>query len=272
MGDAGPDWAYLGTIIFPTVPAGGAPVQDYVPWTPTKSAHTCIRAVIAPIPGEASGSNNNAQENIAAFDTTPGSPWQPVRLKARVFNPSRRGKTNVILGLRDIPKGWAVKLEPPEMTLPRGGQRYVHLTVYPSGAPGAHEGKQLKRRNQPGFIGKPKLEALAPYGDTWAPIGGIDVWVHLVNKTKLTARGSVAQDTAIVTGRLSPPVPDATIAIEFKRGRKAEIRHAKIRQDGTYRLQLKLTEPHLYTFQSWFAGDTLHAAAETTRQRLKPRG
>jgi hypothetical protein len=221
LGDAGSSWDFVGTIIFPTVPAGGAPVSDYVLWRPTVGAHTCIRAVIAPIPGEASGSNNTAQENIAAFDTTPGSPWRPITLEARVFNPSRRRKTPVVFGLRDIPKGWAVKLEPPELVVPRGGEGLVRLTVYPSGAPRGQEDKRLKQQNRPGFVGKPKLEAYAPYGDTWAPIGGIDVWTHLVNETKLTARGSAAKGLAIVTGRISPPVSGAIIAVEFKRGHKA---------------------------------------------------
>lgn len=203
LGDAGPNWVYLGTIIFPTIAGGGATAQDFVLWTPTVAAHTCIKAVIENTAGELSTANNIAQENVTAFDTSSGSPFRPIYLKATVNNPFPKSKASVYFNVRDVPLGWAVSVEPRSVELQPGGRDSVLFTVYPAGIPprdGSDDYLQHGLRNccvpkdmpydrekyRPGFIGKPKLEALLPYADTYIPIGGIEVWTHLVKPTRLT--------------------------------------------------------------------------------------
>lgn len=136
MGDAGEDWDYLGTIVFPYIPAGGS-AQDFVIWRPTVGRHTCIKAQIQPYPGESSESNNHAQENVDHFDTTSGSPFQPVAQNITVYNPSDTNETPVHFNVRDIPPGWAARVDPTDMILPKGGNDTVIFEVLPSGPPGA---------------------------------------------------------------------------------------------------------------------------------------
>ena len=201
MGDAGAGWDYLGTLVFPSIGAG-ANATDFVPWTPTVGAHTCIKVVIVHSAGEASATDNLAQENISAFDTTAGSPYRPVGLRIRVNNPSKTDKTPVHFHVRDIPPGWAVTVEPQDMTLAPGGSDYVFFAVAPSGfsEQDKYLQKQWSDKYRPGFIGKPKIEAQVPYADTYIPIGGVDVWTRLTRATRLTCGNERNEAYADPTG------------------------------------------------------------------------
>jgi len=211
MGDSGSSWAYRGTMVFTSL-AAGATAQDYVNWTPTVDQHTCIKAAIEERPDvELSTTNNIAQENVSHFDTTPSSPYRAVTLKARVNNPFEREQTVVHFNVRDIPRGWAVRVDPPHMTLPPDGHDWVALTVFPSGAPGAPlspVSREELQRYRPGYIGKPALEAYVPYADTFISIGGIEAWTHLVNKTGVTLqliyRGTPYKPGTVVPGTVAP--------------------------------------------------------------------
>ena len=186
MGDSGADWKYVGTIVFPTIPAHGA-VEDFVLWTPTLGEHTCLKAVITDTPGELRRVDNVAQENVTKFETSSGSPYAPVGLNIRVNNPFENEKTPVAFHVRDIPDGWAVRVDPTDMTLDEGGFDFVTFEVFPSGfSKEAQERAEASGRYQPGYVGKPKIEALVPFADTFIPIGGVELWTHLVIPTQLT--------------------------------------------------------------------------------------
>lgn len=207
MGDAGPDWVYLGTTLIPSI-SGGGTGNGYVLWKPTVDGHTCIKAVIIDSPGELLLSNNIAQENVTFFDTSTGSPYLPVHLNATVYNPFDRDLP-LRIHVNDVPYGWAVITQPAMLTLAPRTQKKVQVSVYPSGLP-AHEidgslaypkdrkgcncpdaewdPAQLRKTMQVGYTGKPKVEAQMPFHDTWVPIGGIDIWTHLVKDTLLTCR------------------------------------------------------------------------------------
>jgi len=196
MGDAGANWDYLGTIVFPSIGAGLV-AQDFINWTPSVGQHTCIKVVLVATPGELSESDNLAQENVSAFDTSSGSPFEPVSLKVTVNNPFAEQSTPVRYHLRDVPEGWGFRIEPMEAELPAGGSSSVRVTLYPSGLPGDKEDgrmQELRRKTtQIGFLARPKLEAQIPYADTYVPIGGVEVWTHLVDRTRLTCRiGDIA--------------------------------------------------------------------------------
>jgi M6 family metalloprotease-like protein len=218
MGDAGPNWDFIGTFLIPSIAAGGN-ARGFVNWRPTVGAHTCIKAVILDTPGELLTTNNLAQENVTHFDTSPGSPFDPVHLEAFVNNPFD-AELPIRIHVRDVPYGWAVVTDPPQMMIPPKGRHPVHVTVYPSGLP-PHEADgtpsngpnpdrncpppvkwdpgQLRESLRIGFIGKPKVEAQMPFYDTYIPIGGIDVWTQLVRQTRLTCRiaGTRVADTGL---------------------------------------------------------------------------
>lgn len=267
MGDTGADWAYLGTIVFPSIPSGDMK-QDYVKWKPAVGAHSCIKAVIENIPGELSTTNNLAQENVTHFDTSPGSPYQPVELKIRVNNPFEKEKTPVRFHVRDIPAGWGVRISPAEMLLPPGGHDWVSCNVFPSGLPGAplsgKEAEQLKQYG-PGFIGKPKIEALVPYADTFIPIGGVDLWTHLVNPTKLVLNckpESVSQGVAF-SGRLEPAIADAPVAVEFTLGERREVCSTKTDSAGIYTVAFAPPASGLWKAQAFYGGNQMQAPANS---------
>lgn len=209
MGDAGPDWDYLGTILIPTIGAGGD-ATGFVKWKPTVAAHTCIKAVIVDSPGELLTSNNLAQENVTHFDTSAASPYQAVHLDTTVYNPFDV-ELPIRIHVADVPYGWAVVTDPPQLVLPPQGRHAVHVAVYPSGQPphqadgtpfpGAEAQRcdcfpprvkwdpgRVRETTQVGFVGRPKVEAQMPFYDTWVPIGGVDVWTRLVRDTRLTCR------------------------------------------------------------------------------------
>src|SRR5262249_40307615 len=161
------NWAYLGTIIFPSIAGSGGTAQDFVLWTPTVGAHTCIKAVIENIAGELTTANNLAQENVSSFDTSSHSPYRTVSLRATVNNPFSNDKTPVYFHVRDVPPGWAVSVDPPELVLAPGGRDSVLVEVYPSGMPPYGQSQNKIKscclpknvpynpdKYRPGFIGK----------------------------------------------------------------------------------------------------------------------
>lgn len=261
MGDAGGDWRSIGTISFPTVPAG-SDVKQFVPWSPGVAAHTCIRAVIEGMPGEAAADNNVAQSNVLTFDTTTGSPWKAVAGTVQVYNPSQEEETTVVMGLQDVPSGWAFELEPPQITLPPGGKGTVRLTLHPSGPPDEAKGSG---GYEPGFIGKPKLEALVPQGDTWVPIGGVEMWAHLAEETALVAEGTAyPQDGGVlVRGQLRPAPGGANVAVELRLDDQRILQHAVVDAAGDFRAWFVLPDADGFSFQASYAGDVYYAAAET---------
>lgn len=188
MGDRGADWDYLGTVVIPNLAAGDT-ATEFVNWVPKVGEHTCIKIVILDAPSDASTSDNLAQENVTAFETTSSSPYQPVLTKFHVNNPFVDEPTDVIFHVRDVPMGWTIMTEPRVMTLKAGQSDWVTVGVFPSGLNPDEEREKLQNEiNRPGFVGKPKIEAQVAYADTYIPIGGVEVWTHLVEKTTLECK------------------------------------------------------------------------------------
>jgi hypothetical protein len=255
------------------VPAGGAPVQDFVLWTPTVGAHTCIRATIEDSPGELSTTNNRAQENVAAFETSTGSPWEPIETKLMVYNPHQDEPTTAQFVVHDVPEGWGIIVDPPELELEPGGSGSVFFAAHPAGPPDIKDERlnEILRKYQPGFIGKPWIEALVPYADTFVPIGGVDVWVHLVERTELDVEARADDKEIHVSGQLRPAVAEAVIAIEAGglRG-KPSIVHAKTNADGVFETRLP-AKARVKTIQASFAGDDVYRSAESAVVELGER-
>ena len=120
-----PNWDLIGEALLEIVPARGYNVA-MVPWTPEievspgesglVAVHGCIRVVIEPYPGEATGLNNMAQENIVHFEVTAenGAPlaqtmttFQPTTLSFQIGNPFNVS-SNIYVNVVDISLGWTL--------------------------------------------------------------------------------------------------------------------------------------------------------------------
>lgn len=264
MGAKGDDWKKVGIIVFPSI-LPGQTVEDYVKWKPTVGKHTCLKAIIEDIPGELSTANNLAQENVSHFYTTPGSPYKPVGLQMMVRNPLAAETTPVHFHVRDIPDGWTVSVDPVSMELAPGGIGYVNFTVYPP------------EEDRPGMTGKPKIEALVPYADTFISIGGVDTWVNLVNPTTLTlglVSGRTVQvgQRVAVEGRLTPAIANARIAVEFSIGEQSEIVYANTDANGGFSAGFTPTTAGLWKAQAFYDGSDMQAPAESAPVRFQASG
>lgn len=193
MGDSGADWRYLGTAVFPTI-AAGASETGYVNWKPVVGEHTCVKVVIVEQVEETIAGDNIAQENVTAFDTSAGSPYRPRCHRFMVNNPFENRETSVHMLVRDIPEGWIIQVEPTNFVLAPGASESVCMTVFP----------RARDSYEPGFIGKPKIEAQIPLANTFIPIGGVDVWTHLTTDTRLTCDSNgpdrLGDDSALAMG------------------------------------------------------------------------
>jgi hypothetical protein len=268
IGDPGPHWQLIGTIVFPAVPPYGVPVREYCTWRPVTSRPTCLRAVIQAMPGETTTSNNAAQLNIASFESFARKAWwSSVTLTAKAFNPSRTASMRIVPQLQNIPHGWGIELDPPELTLPPGGSGDVKVVAHPSGAP---DGPPVAEgSNEPGFIGRLQLDALAPHGDAWVPVGcGVELWTHLVHPTRLWLGGRIGGDGAEVEGRLDPAPEGTRVAVELRRGEERLVRHAEV-GTGTFHVDFALPDAEGFVAQAFYAGDLLHAAAQSPVLRLE---
>lgn len=272
LGDRGANWAFLGTILFPTIPAGDSR-QDFVLWRTQTAAHTCLKARIVHDPAETNALNNEAQENVTHFETTEGSPWKPISVKMEVSNPHKEEKTPVHIHVRDIPPGWAIGIEPRDLVLEANGRATVQVTVYPAGAPGEEDKNQYRDKYRPGFIGKPKVEALVPFGDTFIPIGGVDVWTHLVKPSKLTVDWKWYRDKQgiIVSGLLEPAATEAPIVVEVINPKNRFTGLTRTNPKGQFELYIGNLEKGTYELQASFAGDDILASAESVPVKMRLR-
>ena len=259
-------WNLIGTIVFPTVPRYGLPVKGYCTWLPVTSRPACLRAVIQTVPGEATTSNNAAQLNIARFESFFKKQWGSITVTAKAFNPSKTTSMGIVSQLQNIPHGWGIELGSPELVLPPGGSGDVKVIVHPSGAP---EGPPVaKGSNEPGFIGKIQLDAVAPHGDAWVPIGyGVELWTHLVDTTRLRLQGRFGGKGVEVEGRLEPAPEGARVAVELRRGDERFVRYADV-GDGAFHVDFALPDAEDFVAQAFYAGDLLHAAAQSPVLKL----
>jgi M6 family metalloprotease-like protein len=266
LGDTGPRWAFLGTIIFPSVP-GRSTRQQYVNWAPTVPAHTCIRVDIENYSGETDTGDNHAQENVSAYDTTASSPYKPVSVEMVVGNPLYQDM-NVIYQVTNIPKRWKWKIEPRQDMIPARGEKTVKLTVYPPNPAVDTEYKQ-------GQIFQPRVTSLFQFGDAWLPLNGVDVWTHLVYKDAIEVQGFRQAGGILAKGRLTALQP----AVGGLAGRKVAVqliyndpnqsytltRLTTTDADGYFKASFgyKVLAKGKWILQASYAGDMLYQAVDS---------
>ncbi len=264
MGDRGASWTFLGTILIPRIDPLGGTATGFVPWRATVDGHTCVKAQLRDVPGELSTENNRAQENVTHFETTRASPWKPVEVKIEVNNPYRK-QTPVRFNFHDIPPGWAIEATPRQLLLPPNGRDFVAFRAFPSGPPDGPPGDQY----QTGFLGRPKIEALVPWHDTFRSIGGVELWTHLVDAAQVTCdalqSGKIISQPPEVPqfprgqpvtfhGHVKPPTSSPVVAVEFFQGRKRTMVPAKSNEDGTFTATFTPQKPGSWSAQAFFDG------------------
>ncbi|MFC2095428.1 ABC transporter substrate-binding protein [Candidatus Bipolaricaulota bacterium] len=262
MGAAGSKWAYRGTVYLSSIAPLGS-TTGYFVWKPTVGKHTCLRAEIQDLPGEISTTNNTAQENVSHFETSSSSPYEPVDLTMQVRNPFPDEELPVLYYVDNIPEGWVVEVDPPQAVLPPDGEDWVSVTIYPSGTSRSPIPDWLADIYTPGYVGKVRIEAQAPYEDTFLPIGGVDLWTHLVLRTQLSLVCDPGGDEVYVGGALIPGVSGATVAIEFTSGGTSEVRYATTDAYGNYGDTFSIPFAGSWRAQAFYAGDGFYRSSES---------
>jgi len=266
MGDRGADWEWRGVIWFPEIPASGSDVK-FVTWNPTRDKHTCIKAVISDQSDELNTSNNLAFENVTHFESSSSSPYKPVALTMHVYNPFDERELPILFVSEGVPDGWGIELDPPRLTLPPGGHGELTARVYPVG-PTWSSCKAIAPCAQEAVIGKPSITAFAPYADFWIPLGGVEMWVHLVEDATLTLEADVDGFDATLRGQLTPAVAGAVIAIEIKddEGGAHDVVFATTGSDGRFRTEFSMPESGVFVAQAFWSGnETLGETASPPR-------
>jgi M6 family metalloprotease-like protein len=267
LGDRGANWALLGTINIPTL-AGGANSTNYVNWAPQVDRHTCLRAVIVPYAGERTGANNVAQENVSNFETTASSPYKPMTLKMRVQNPTYVDMP-VELQISGIPKFWKWEITPATgFSLPSQTDKEVTLTVYPPNPAVRPEYAQ-------GQIFRIGITSLMLHGDAFYPVGGVEMWTHLVYKAaiELTSVTSPAPNTILVKGKLYSlqptvgPLDNRRVAVLVVRDDKQKasqyVKTPLTNADGNFVAKFENLPTGNYTVEGSWAGDMKFQSGET---------
>ena len=115
IGDDG-DWELIGQVV-QDIPAGST-IEPFIEWTPIipgldpwsiTDFHSCVKVVIIPHENEIITGNNEAQENIARFETRSSSPFHEVVNEFEVANPFNY-TTQVMLEVSADNPGWDASL------------------------------------------------------------------------------------------------------------------------------------------------------------------
>ena len=260
IGDAGNRWSFLGSHIISHIPAGGS-VTGTVNWRPAQAVHSCLKVVIQPHPDELDLDNNAAQENIFVFETERNSPWHPRTEVLEIHNPLSTKELEVSVTVRDLPPDWAFELYPSEFTLPAGGTELVKMVVHPGGPPGGPETEGY----DPGFVGRPKVEAWVPFEDTFVPLGGVESWTHLTIPTELEAVAFTdSGNTAGASGCISPAVEGRRIALELLHsGGLREVVFVDTDAEGCFKGAQEGLKAGTWSVQAWHEGSGPWSSSES---------
>ena len=124
------------------------PLVAYIEWTPessdfpddsdidtstnqTHKIHSCIRVVVEPVGDEPTLSNNDAQENLNYFETSPGSPYHPLMGSFTLTNPFQQD-VKVLLQTNGLPQSWDSNLSWTGGDLAAGDSVFIEWEISPS--------------------------------------------------------------------------------------------------------------------------------------------
>jgi len=104
-----------------------------VNWTPSSGENTCAQVTVTGIANDINPENNQTQENIYEFVTSPGSPYAPVTSRFEVENPYNE-TLPVFFKLDGLPPSWSYILTPERLVIPSKGVGSAQVTIQPDEA------------------------------------------------------------------------------------------------------------------------------------------
>jgi hypothetical protein len=183
-----------------------------------------LKVAALPRKGEINVDNNSAQENVGTFDSAGGSSHEPVLLETEVRSPFTIWR-KVDAVVRGLPPGWHAVVDHAWVwTAPKGSRplRVVMWTdldaPYDFTPPGIRQQHADEWRVPPTAL--IRIEGWTSFDHRYVPIGGFLADIKANQKVEIETAVDVADDRALVSGCLTPPLPDVpiTIAITDARG------------------------------------------------------
>jgi len=181
--------------------------------------HACVKIEITSDASDLDLGNNMAQENIFSIETIHASPWHPRGRLITVTNPSAKLPAHVIMHVKGLPPGWAVRVSPQGFALDPLKTQVVDFVLYPAGSP-AHPAPFF----DPGTLAKVSLSAQLDYATVPSVVaGGVTAWLRLTEITSttlaVTSAGKSATLKACVTRTAgSQPVGNAAVGVLYWKG------------------------------------------------------
>lgn len=228
LGQPSSGWQIIERVVVPSIPPNGF-ADVYANWIVLEAKPVSIAAVIEALPDELSTRNNTAQESIwtvdrTRFEVTTGTLRVPVAIP-RLGTPTRADFI-----VQNLPPGWTYELSKWSETLEPGSEASFEVSARPE--------DEISSSSQfsvtPGFVAQIQVMAVSDRGDTREPIGGGEIWTHVVESTALSCvRATNAQGT-LISGRLSPAREGEWIAVEVLHGGRRLVQHAKTDREGAF--------------------------------------
>ncbi|MFZ1221014.1 MAG: hypothetical protein WAO00_17100, partial [Chthoniobacterales bacterium] len=222
-------------------------------WKPAVGAHSCIKAEIERIPGEADIYNNLGQENVNDFYSGSSSPWHVVEIPIDVANPFPAEK-RIDLRVEGLPKGWKADIDHTWVKLPSNGRKIVNLVVTPK--PDAPQCTSATLN----------VYGMVLLDDYIQPYGGITPVIHLANPITFQMVAEPDRERTkewVARGCTTPPKPNAEVAlIVADPSGHDTVTFTKTDASGCFRQILKVPPTAAWTVRPYFKGDDCNAPTE----------
>ena len=115
-----------------------------------------------------------------------------------------------------------------------------------------------------GFIAKPRIEALIPFHDTYVLLGGIETWVHLVEKSTITCDSvKIESESILVLGTYKPNVEGSNIGVEIRGEGNRDMSFTVTDAEGHYTAKFKRPSVGLWTASAFFDGNETFSSSES---------
>lgn len=266
--------------VLDTLPPAADGVPVYVEWIPEPVPagqpypHACVKVKIQRVVHDVNDYNQVSQENIAEYDTTGDSPYDPVVDPFRVVNPYDH-PILVYLRPEGVPVGWSAVVAPEKVYLPVGGSADAQVTIQ---APEDYPVCATEMITVTGWY---------PSGDTLVELGGTTAQVNLKKSAELTVETELGpcrrevlllaraetelpggECTALSSrGCTQPPLPNQHVTVRYTGPDGQPVYHDVVTgADGCFEDFLVNPRGGVWQVGASHPGDECNAGAETPRQ------
>jgi len=212
------------------------PLVAYIEWTPEESdfpddsdvdasteqthkVHACIRVVVEPVGDEPTLENNDAQENLNYFETSPGSPYHPLTGTLTVGNPFNQD-IKVLIQMNGLPTDWDSNLSWNGGELTAGQSLSVNWIVTPN------DGYSLGSIDDVGFsmvIFKDDIDSTYSDHGHMYTLGGVTNRIATVERTIVDTTVNAIPGVINVVGSLDAYNPNSEARVFDSNSRVAII-------------------------------------------------